>query len=343
MFRNRYKAWVLCVILAMVTFAVSYLVKQNAINESNKSYVTAYVDSKGYLAKKNIEDGNYSGVELTVSSVSDYKPPNKSEGNDTIFITDRKTSFNKLSEDFLYEKEVGYSPMVILYSDKKLKNSTQFVVTANSANYDVWNVNLKKILDAMLEGKLWADIGFEERKDIKIVIPSSDTIYYEFVVKLLYVTYNEGKDVTESDYTRLKPTIDEILSKCEQVNNFSSYLKENKRNQANMYIIPEIMFFEESIKDSVGDGLLNLVYPKYNIKIQFMMYYNNPKILDSLVKGLNNIGILEMNSVIGRIGYRENDAKQSVSERYNSRNHASDEFQFVNLDDEVETSIMMHY
>ena len=166
---------------------------------------------------------------------------------------------------------------IVIYSWKKVVDSliAEQIVTENNGVYYISDMN--KLMDYILEGKKWSDIGLNELYG-KINIASTDPVtsspgatYYG----LLLSTLSEGQ-VTNENVTENLPKLKQFYTKSGYMNNtpadlFERYLKTGMGGQ------PMIVDYEKSIIDFANSNEDGFNQVKNDIRI----LYPSPTIWNS--------------------------------------------------------------
>ena len=192
---------ILSIIASLIYSAVyndMHIVKQNITVSTNK-------DTEG-IFKKHFDDirklNKYYNYEFSLSKTSDI-----------IFSSD--ISLIDTNKNYSIE---GYSPFVVCFKNSSnlnnyLKSTTKsgFLVCNSSKKIhnnssDDISCDFLRIINAVIEGKDWSDLGGEDKK-ITIYCPQEDTIDSELFYDFLLITINDGKYPTD--------TIEEVKQKAD--------------------------------------------------------------------------------------------------------------------------------
>ena len=134
---------------------------------------------------------------------------------DLIFTSD----INSIDIEKDYSVE-AYSPLVICFKDTKdlnnsLKSKTkQGFLTCNDTKIrneitDEVNCDFKRVINAVLNGQDWSDLGGTDHK-ITIYCPTSDTVEGRLFYEFLLIIINDGKYPT-SNIAEIKELADQFL------------------------------------------------------------------------------------------------------------------------------------
>ena len=158
-----------------------------------------------------------------------------------------KDSSDEIIKGYTKHANVLYSPMVLFVRNDVTDESGGFV-KIDTKNYYAYQIDLRKILDGMMAGKEWSEIGVNNKvakKEIALTIPNERSPYWDYIVELFYITMNDGKALTPEIREELKPTIDAILEKCEKVYDIREAIEtEQKHPSSNrrVFIAPEFLY-----------------------------------------------------------------------------------------------------
>ena len=128
----------------------------------------------------------------------------------------------------------------------------------SETNDVVFYKDLSVILNAIEDGKTFEDIELTRFIDgpVKLAIPNKSSPYYSLIEELFYEVLNDGEIPTEEERTVLKERVDNLLDKCEKLEDIKTRLV-NLKNENNisqkkphdtLYISPEFI----AINDSSG-------------------------------------------------------------------------------------------
>ena len=193
---------------------------------------SVYCDSSDNLLRRNL--GNVEAVEF------DYKLYDTMDSVDIIVKESSNTTINGYKK---YSNYV-YTPIVLIARRACLEENSGFTVYNSGGASSTCYKDLLPILVAIEEGKQYSDIGIAKdvaSGEVKLCIPSESNLYYNAVVDTIYATLNGGVP-TEAERQHLKERVDNILSKCEKVEDigttiYNVYKKDDKNYT--LFLAPE--------------------------------------------------------------------------------------------------------
>lgn len=207
---------------------------------------------------------------------------------------------------------VAYSPLVICLKDtndlnSSLKSKTkQGFLTCNdtkirNTSSDEVNCDFKKVINAVLNGQDWSDLGGTDQK-ITIYCPISDTAEGKLFYEFLLITINDGKYPT-SNMDEIKEIADQFLDSqnviqtdvASKINKLGSSLE-----YGDMYIL-----FESSLLSSANlSADICVTYPEVTVVKQLYLQYRNTEIEEGVSKQFDKRIPLE-GSLSSRLIYKE--------------------------------------
>lgn len=179
-----------------------------------------------------------------------------------------KTGYTKYSEAL-------YSPMVLYVRYAVFDNNDGFIrINPSDNSQSPLQIDLYDILEGMENNKEWKDIGVSTKVvkgNINIVIPNERSSYYDAVVDLFYLTLNNLKVPTESEYNLLTPRVNALLEKCEKMVDISKGLvSEYDKHSVDykVFIGPECLFARGG--DETGRNTTDQYNPVYFVKTTYV-------------------------------------------------------------------------
>ncbi len=195
----------------------------------------------------------------------------------------------------------AYSPLVICFKDtndlnSSLKSKTkQGFLTCKDTKIrnttsDAVNCDFKRVINAVLNGQDWSDLGGTDQK-ITIYCPTSDTVEGKLFYAFLIITINDGKYPT-SNVGEIKEMADKFLASpnviqtdvASKIDKLGSSLE-----YGDMYIL-----FESSLlasADSYAD--ICVTYPEVTVVKQLYLQYRNTEIEEGVSKQFDKSGLLD--------------------------------------------------
>lgn len=146
----------------------------------------------------------------------------------------------KERDGYVTYKDFMFTPMVGYAVDDVTDTSFGF-----SVHDSIVEVDLRKILDGLLEGKSWQDIGIDKEifeGPIQVCIPSEHSGYYNSIYALFMQTYGYIKEANGEYSEEAIKKIDSVIAKCTKSNNIYSDIQnslENDLYKKIFYIAPE--------------------------------------------------------------------------------------------------------
>lgn len=241
--------------------------------------VVLFVVSLLFSWFKTINIDEWFGIDIGVQVKSDYDSTleydiaDKKIGNYNVRLKTENPNViiedasSKIIDGYNKTEKAFYSPLVLFVKNEAFDNSGGFAkVETNST--DGLKVDLRKILDGMLNDKTWGDIGIHKsvaKDKICLVIPNERSAYHNTVIELFYLTMNNGVIPDSETKEKLKETVDTLVSKCEMVYDVREAIKtevENKSSNGKVFIGPEYLFI------SMGYGTMS-----YSNNYEYMPAY----------------------------------------------------------------------
>ena len=171
--------------------------------------------------------------------------------------------------------EALYSPMVLYVRYAVYENSDGFIrLSPNDNTQSPLQIDLYDILVGMENNKTWKDIGVSTKVvkgNINLVIPNERSSYYNAVVDLFYLTLNNLKEPSETEYKALTPRVNALLEKCEKMVDISKGLvSEYDKHSVDykVFIGPEYLFVRGG--ESTGRSNSDQFNPVYFIKTTYV-------------------------------------------------------------------------
>lgn len=186
----------------------------------------------------------------------------------------------------------AYSPLVICFKDtndlnSSLKSKTkQGFLTCKDTKIrnttsDAVNCDFKRVINAVLNGQDWSDLGGTDQK-ITIYCPTSDTVEGKLFYAFLIITINDGKYPT-SNVGEIKEMADKFLASpnviqtdvASKIDKLGSSLE-----YGDMYIL-----FESSLLASANQSAdICVTYPEVTVVKQLYLQYRNSEIEEGVSK-----------------------------------------------------------
>lgn len=227
--KNRILWWVLCLVLAFITFkSESFFAKMNV--EKLPLYV--------YAPKKMEQAFN---TALKSANLKDEYE---------IIMTNDSSNANitvQMGKEFDDEyTKIAYSPFVIAYSseDKNIENMIDKGLLQDAffdAEYK--EINFNKVIEEVLKEGKWENLGVEDMGTINVYYPAPDTDYYTDYYDFMLVTVNAGK--YPKDENELKKAMEQISNfenseYTEAINNFDEkIIRTGGFMENSIYLLPE--------------------------------------------------------------------------------------------------------
>lgn len=246
--------------------------------------------------------------------------------NSDFYFADSSVDYD--NEGYKKYSDYLYSPLVMYVRYSVYNNSNGFIrLDPEKGSSGPLQIDLYDILEAMEQGKEWKDIGISTKVvkgPVVVTIPNSRSYYYDEVVELFYMTLNDLKVPTEEDYVRLKPRVENILSKCEQISDISQgMIAEYDKHSSNykVFIGPEYLFARGG--DETGrqyEDQFNPIYFMNTVFLKMDMYVNENIIDETRKEVVDNAlyTMLHKHGFYNRTGWRFVDSYLSMGNSSNS-------------------------
>lgn len=235
--KKRIKLWVIFAIIAMLLLGAEALYKNVIIKEKEPFMVYA----------PNEMEGAFNAALRDAKLKSDYKivlTDNKEEAMVRILYSD-DIKDKPFKEEL---KPFAFSPFIVGYSpddshSKKLKEKSLVEVSPYSSMYEI---DLTKLIDAVIDGKNLKDYGIDGYGKIKVVYPDKSTVYWYDFYNLMLITANNGDyPVTSSEYNKAVSKLNQFFASenAKAVTNFSDeVIRHGGFSPDIFYIMPEYLF-----------------------------------------------------------------------------------------------------
>lgn len=216
---------------------------------------------------------------------------------------------------------IAKSTISLLVRDSTIKNVNDVLVTTNSYGRKSYTLDLAKILNGFIENKTWEEIGYNGDKKIEVLIPSSNSLTYNYVVLGIYASfYGEYNDK------------DIAVDMTEKVINKASVIPVNtKPSVSQIYIVLEQSSDFNNYNTSWG---IEYCYPSTSIMFPMYMMWNNDNefspIYNELTAGKTTN---DKNYFIDNLGYRpvnDVDGYSCYGGRSNNSYWASNAVDYIN-------------
>ena len=207
-----------------------------------------------------------------------------SKSSDIIFSSD--ISLIDTNKNYSVE---AYSPFVVCMKNSSnlnncLKSTTKsgFLVCNgskkihNNSNDDI-SCDFLCIINAVIEGKDWSDLGGEDKK-ITVYCPSENTIDSELFYDFLLITINDGKYPTDN--------IEEIKQKADAFLNSSNIVRtdvaskisklDNSLEEYDIFCL----FESDLLAVARNNNNISIFYPLVTVSKHIYLQYNNTNLLE---------------------------------------------------------------
>ena len=306
-------AFIICII---VTYIYSIIYRDNHIQKADFS-ICLNEDTENFFKDEFDEKSKlYKYYNYTISS--------NPEDSDLILTSD----INAINTKKNYSVK-GYSPLIICLEDSKDLNnylkskSKKGFLTCNSSSKikntssDEIVCDFSIIINAVLEGKNWSDLGGNNDK-IKIYCPLENTVDGNLFYQFLLITINDGR------YP--KDNLTEIEEKANTFLNSSNVIQTDVADKISKLGDSSIgndiycLFEEDFLSAANSEADISIAYPAVTVSKNIYLQFNNSK----LKKGLTDAfkGNLFEDSVFSDLYY---------SEFYRSSDHQISSRQDINF------------
>lgn len=235
---------------------------------------------------------------------------------DLIFTSDIDSI--DIKQDYSVE---AYSPLVICFKNTKdlnnsLKSKTkQGFLTCNdtkirNSTSDEVTCDFKKIINAVINGQDWSDLGGTDQK-ITIYCPTSDTLEGRLFYEFLLITINDGKYPT-SNIDKIKEIANKFLN-SDNVIQTDVASKIYKLGTSLEYGDIYILFESSLLKSANLSADICVTYPEVTVVKQLYMQYRNAEIKEGISKQLAKDPLDKYNL----------SAHLRIKERYRTKDYSS--------------------
>lgn len=187
---------------------------------------------------------------------------------------------------------IAKSTISLLIKNSTIKNVNDVVITTNSYGRKSYTLDLAKILNGFIENKTWDEIGYNGDSKIEVLIPSSNSLTYNYVVLGVYASfYGEYNDKNIAvDMTK------KVIDKATVIP------VNTKPSSSQIYIVLEQSSDFNNYNTSWG---IEYCYPSTSIMFPMYMMWNNDDefrpIYNELIAGKTTS---DQNYFIDNLGYR---------------------------------------
>lgn len=243
-------------------------------------WVGSWFDSENIMINANTShtDSGFFEV-LGDTSIGDFNYLVDSKNPD-IYFSD--SSEGSVKEGYTKYSNYLYSPLVLFVRYDVYDNASGFSrIDPQLNSSSPLQIDLYDILVAVEKNQEWKDIGISTqvvKGPVVLTIPNERSPYFEAVVDLFYMTLNNLKEPTETEYEELTPRVLNILNKCEKISDVSQgMISEYDKHSVNykVFIGPEFLYTRggEETGRSYDDQFVP-IYFMNTIFIKMDMYVN---------------------------------------------------------------------
>ena len=157
-----------------------------------------------------------------------------------------------------YTKYDNYltSPLVA-YVCGLYSHSDGFIPVPSTSN--CYKIDLYTVLKTLNAGGDWSSLGMHEdvlSGKVKVYIPNEQSAYYDSVVELFYVTFNNGKTPSDSERTILTEQVNKTLSNCNKIADATQTIYDEYKNptKEHKFIIAPEFLYVRGKDSSMGSG-----------------------------------------------------------------------------------------
>lgn len=210
-----------------------------------------------------------------------------------------EVAFREHSDTVLegYDKDENFltSP-IVLYVNKTVSNYPDGFIKVD----DVYNMNLKEVLEGIYNGKTWKEFGASSHVaegDMTLYVYSGNTEVLNRIKDLFRYTLNNNIVINEGENAELDKKVNDIISKCVLVDDVSSHLGTNKKTS--IYIGPEYLYLREIDNRKFNGYYFIPVYPIKTLSFNLDLYIKSDNLYNA-----NIYNSLVSNKVVNVLGYR---------------------------------------
>ena len=280
LFKRRFIFLIIFLVLSLIVSGIySWIVSESNIQ---KSSFTIYLNEDTQEIFKGHFDGNKKFYKYYT-----YETASTPDNSDLVFTSD--ISMIDTTRDYSIE---GYSPLVVCLKNTKnlnnyLKTTTkEGFLTCSSSNkiknsvLDVISCDFSRIIEAVLNGDDWSDLGGEDKK-ITIYCPESNTIAGNLFYEFLLITINDGKYPSDN--------IEQIKEKANMFLDSPNTIQTDVKAKISKLsgVLQEediyILFESDLISATDGEGKISVTYPETTVVRQLYIQYNNPELSEKIL------------------------------------------------------------
>lgn len=248
MYRARVRVWIVTIIIAIILVGGIMPFLENLINTlyNGKKSLNIYMDVSSSTLKNNVSDSDwvfYSfDPDFSGKMICDFTTCYDSSDADVIV---RDYSETSVIDGYEKYSRYLYTPVVIYAPYAKSDDGGFNIINDNA--YKKFDV----ILNAVENQKTYGEIGMKHMNEddkVKLVIPYEDTVEYQAVEDLIYMTLNGGAMPDDSQRAVLKQAADNILNQSRKSENIigeikDKFYKDKKGTNRVLYLTTESASF----------------------------------------------------------------------------------------------------
>lgn len=320
MIKSKLKVWVWLILICLFITNLPniYSVVKDKITEYNemneiRQTLSINIDTNDVTMKNRL-----SGEALRVDDF--YTSIVISSDNPDVIITKQnieKDGYEKL-EKFLY---VPY----VMISNPYLPSRNNCFSSLGDYTY---SKNMIYILEAIEKDMTWKDIGLDDENTVKkdervsLTIPDERTEAYKNIRTYFMYVLNGYKEPTEENSAELMTRVNNILSKCEKVENIPTMFKQKSWFKV-------ILFCPESVIANAGESFNKCIeiVPEKTIRDEYNVYVKPEKL--EIAKG-----VFKNPTFLYKTGFRNKEYNDlENAERYI---RTAEVFDFVDITNDIE-------
>ena len=181
MLKAKVSLWTTVLIILIIASGIISWIKTNDLSAIGGKEITVSIDSK-YSADitNNIADKKIGSYKVKIGN-----------NNPSVIIKDTSDT---VMEGYEKHANAVYSPIVLYVRNEAYDHQNGFVTISTKGGISALKVDLRKILDAMLNEKTWGDIGINEKVakgTVNLVIPNERSPYWNDFLEAKFNGKNE--------------------------------------------------------------------------------------------------------------------------------------------------------
>lgn len=272
--KNRIATWCILLLIAALIYGINHMITSK--KDKTPIYVSAPIDMESAFGTSLKSAGMKKG----------YK----------IVFTDSNSANITIVEGGSNEEgyqRILFSPFICAMGESTDESKLQEadILVKNQFDSTLYDFDVIKIVDDVIENKTWKDLGLEDLDEIIVYYPAQNTSYWYDFYNFMLVNVNDGKyPKNSSEMSKAQDTIQKFLDSknTEAVTKFDEKIERNGGFTANaVYFIPEKLAIQLSRKST--NHTVKLLYPRYTVNYNYYIYCpDNDEEANNIISNLSS-------------------------------------------------------